>query len=735
MAELSALRLHWTVWAGPYLGAGALASVVAGIVFARGRGHARRPFLVLLASVGLSLLTTGLVLLAADARTALRLARVAQAAAVWIAPPAVAFAAATTGRRLGRELAWSAGLSVAASALSFSPWVIAGVRAYPFGFAGAAGPLYPVALGALCCAFVAPVVFAQQLRVERRPIERRQLPTLLAASVVGGLALVDVLPILGADTPPIGWVPLVSAMMAFLFAMIRYRLLDVRVVVQRLATWVVLTLVGAAPFVALSVAMARRLRGEPLALGLLFAALLIGMRAYVLALHPRLERLIGRRRFDLDAEAALLANQVGTLQSTDELGRAIDRFLAAVDRRLAALVVIDPSGKPRVALSAWGSVPPPSRGSPLLVELASARALLSRDRARGPARLEIERACVRWGAEFLGPLVEGDTLHGLIAISPKQGGGTADALELEALDRLCVTVTAALAGARLYERLRALARELEQKAEARRQSLAQALADLRGAEARLVESEKLASLGQIVAGVAAELGEQVEGAFVDVARLRDHAELLTVAAEEARAARPALADAAFDEASRDVGPLLDAVSEGARRAHGIVADLTRFAPDPSSSPSPAAVRRATGLGELVDRTLTLVSSQLRGVTLARDYDAALPPVVVEPGPLGQVVLNLLLNAAEAMRGAGTLTVATRRAGAWAELTVADSGPGIPPDVLPRIFEPFFTTKGPTSGTGLGLWISYGIVARHGGRITVESAVGQGTRFRIQLPIE
>src|SRR5581483_11395560 len=642
---------------------------------------------------------------AADAHAALWTTRLSQGLSSWTAPSAVAFASASTGRPLQllrRASLWAALFGTALSLLT--PWVIRSARTYPFGYAGNAGPLYPLALGVTSLALVAPIVLLEQRRRNQRgPLDRRQLTLVTAASVMSGLAFVDTLPVMGVPVPPLGWLPLVVSAAALLVAIVRYRLLDIRVALRRTLLWIGFTVAGALPFIAVALVLAPRLGGRALPLALLFAALVTGMRAYVVAVQPRVERLIGRRRLDLDGEMAILANQVGTLQTTEELGRIIDGFLAAVDRRLAALVVIDPTGRPRVALSVWGAVPPPSRGSPLLVELAGARALISRDRARGPARVEIERAGVRWGAEYLGPLVEGDTLHGLIAISPKLGGGLADTVELEALDRMCITVTAALAGARLYEQLRALSRELEQKAEARSTSLASALEDLRGAEARLVESEKLASLGQIVAGVAADLSEQVETAFAEVACLRDHAEMLVVAAEEARAARPELADARFDEASRDVGPLLDAVTEGARRAHVIAEDLSTFAPAEPAHAQHGA-RRSANLAALIDSTLKLASAQLDGITVERRYDHALPAVEVEPEPLGQVILNLVLNAAQAMRGAGRLTVSTRRRDDVAELAVADTGPGIAPEVLPRIFEPFFTTKGPTSGTGLGLSI-------------------------------
>jgi signal transduction histidine kinase len=384
-------------------------------------------------------------------------------------------------------------------------------------------------------------------------------------------------------------------------------------------------------------------------------------------------------------------------------------------------------------------VPAPARASPLFGELFEARTLVWRDQVRTTARVEIERACVRWGAEYLGPLIDGEELLGIIAIAPKAGGGLADALELEALDRMGITVTAALASARLYERLRTLHDELEMKAEARQVSLGKALRDLRGAEQRLVQSEKMAALGQIVGGVAADLADEVRGVHVRVAELRAHTETVAHAVDDRLGREPTLADDEVRDMTRDLRPLLDAVGEGGRRALAIASDLSRFAPSDDGD-GVVRERAPARIEELVDGTLTLCAGHLRQIQVVRNYDFALPPVAVESGPLGQVVLNLVLNAIQAMRGSGTLTLSTRRCAAdgsgtpCAELAVSDTGPGIEPEILPRIFEPFFSTKGHTLGTGLGLSVSYGIVERHGGRIHVESTPGVGTTFRVQLPL-
>jgi len=740
------MTFKWRLWALPYFVAAAVAAGMVLLVLLRGRGPAKGALAAMLATAGTVLTTTGLVFVAGDEDTGAWLVHISQSAAVWIAPVAIELGRALTGQPLValRRITWVT--AVLGFGLSYSTLVIDGSRPYAYGFAGVAGPLYPMVLASMSLANALLFILWRYLPEERRPLQRRQLQMVLLAALCGGLAFVDTLPVVGIDAPPLGWAPLLVAASTLLTAILRHRLLDIRLTLRRSLLWTALTVLGALPFAALAALMAPRLaHGRPLPLALLFAGLVVGMRAYLTGVQPRIDALFGRRARDIDSELLRLANQAATLKTSEELGRAIDRFLAALDRRLSALVVIDERGRPRVALSAWGRVPPPARNSVLLSELAHVKGIVSRDHA-GPARVEVERACVRWGAEYLGPLLTtdgGGQLLGLIAISARQGGGVSDAVELEALERMCVTVTVALAGARLYQKVHALSLELEQKAQARSESLAKTLRDLRGAEQRLVQSEKLASLGQIVAGVAADLTDQVRSSFEQVVRLRADAEVMFAAAERVRAEKPGAADPRFDDIARDVGPLLDAVSEGARRALAIAQDLEGFASaelpdltrDREGDGSPTLPRRRPAhLAALIDSTLTLVTGHLSDVAVVRDYDETLPAIAVETGPLGQVILNLILNATQAMKGSGTLTLSTKQLDGQAELAVADTGPGIPADVLPRIFEPFFSTKGPTVGTGLGLSISYGIVRRHGGRILVDSTVGQGTTFRVQLPL-
>lgn len=741
------MALHATPWTACYYVSCVLGTLLAMLVNARGRGPLRARLTVLLAGIATILFTTGTVFASADEPTALRAVRVSQAVVVWLPFIGLRVAASLARRPLTFLLRLTLFSAPMASAITLAtPWVIAGVRRYPYGFAGVAGPIYPLVLAQMLTMNALPVVLFDALSRERRALERRQLYNVLLASGVGMFAFVDILPLVGVDSPPIGWVPLLGAAAGLLLAIVRHRFLDIRMALRRALWWLVSTAGGAALFALLVWPLTKWSGGRTIPLTLTVAAALLLMRVWLGTGQAYLDRLVGRRRRDLDAEMAQLTDAAATLQTTEELGRAADRFLHALDRRLAALVVIEPSGRPRVTFSAWGSVPAPGRSSPLLHDLFMARLLISRDQLRAGGSVEIERACVRWGAELIGPLIDGEEMLGIIAIAPKTGGGLADMLELEALDRMCVTVTAALASTRLFERLRALHDELEEKAEARQVSLGKALRDLRGAEQRLVQSEKLAALGQIVGGVAADLADEVRGVYARVDRVRAHAETVARAVDARLEREPRLADDELREMSRDLGPLLDAVSEGGRRALSIAQDLARFAPSDGAE-TPRLERAPARLEELCDATLKLCAGHLKQVSVVRDYDRELPPVAVESGPLGQVVLNLVLNATQAMKGHGTLRLSTRRCTldgaatdgngggvAAAELSVTDDGPGIAPEILPRIFEPFFSTKGQTLGTGLGLSVSYGIVERHGGRIHVDSVVGAGTTFRVQLPL-
>jgi PAS domain S-box-containing protein len=310
-----------------------------------------------------------------------------------------------------------------------------------------------------------------------------------------------------------------------------------------------------------------------------------------------------------------------------------------------------------------------------------------------------------------------------------------------------------LAGRLIYAAARDITRRKLQQEELRRtaEELARAVAserqahrELRGAQAQLVQAEKLAALGQLVAGVAHEVNNPL--AFVinntevlrrDLAALREVLRLYreaeaAVAANEpdpfrAVGAYAAEIDLAYTEGGLE--RLLARSAEGLSRIRQIVKDLRDFARLDESE------LKEADLNAGVRSTVSIVRGRAARTGVGLELDLGpLPPVLRYPAKVNQVVLNLLANAIDACAAGGKVTVRTRAAEGGVEVHVLDTGHGIDPATHAKIFDPFFTTKPPGQGTGLGLSISHGIVEDHGGRIEVESAPGRGAHFTVHLPL-
>lgn len=240
-------------------------------------------------------------------------------------------------------------------------------------------------------------------------------------------------------------------------------------------------------------------------------------------------------------------------------------------------------------------------------------------------------------------------------------------------------------------------------------------ARLRDAERKLIQSDRLASLGQLAASVAHEINNPLSG-VINFGRLMQR----LTAGNEVPPGRMA-----------DFRNYLGHVVTETERCARIVRDLLVFARKSSPSHEPC------DLNEIVRRTLSVINHRLElgEVTPRLELTEGLPRAVCDASQVQQIVTNLVLNAAEAME-TGFVTVRTREdAGrAMVVLEVEDTGSGIPPDVLPRIFDPFFSTKKEGQGTGLGLAVVYGIVQAHGGQIDVETIPGRGTTFVVQIPV-
>ena len=240
---------------------------------------------------------------------------------------------------------------------------------------------------------------------------------------------------------------------------------------------------------------------------------------------------------------------------------------------------------------------------------------------------------------------------------------------------------------------------------------------------RVLLSGRLAAVGELAAGIAHEINNPLAFVRANLSLLRQHWGAL-----EDELAK---ADAIRNEGAALLGEgeeLLEESLEGVDRATAIVRDVRGLAHAGQRERQPA------DLNALLEGVLRMASPQLRErVRVERDF-GELPPVWGAPQELQQVFLNLVLNGVQAIAGQGTIRVTTRLENGSVVTSVEDDGCGIDPEIRERIFDPFFTTKKVGEGTGLGLGIAYGIVRQHGGELSVESQPGEGSCFRVQLPV-
>jgi len=283
------------------------------------------------------------------------------------------------------------------------------------------------------------------------------------------------------------------------------------------------------------------------------------------------------------------------------------------------------------------------------------------------------------------------------------------------VDIMKSSIKRALEKARLQKTLCYYMKELERQEDEHthelteaNQKLEQSLADLQAMQEHLIQVEKLSALGELVAGVAHELNNPLTV-------ILGNAELLV-----SRAAGDA-----------KVKGQLERICDAVARCQQIVKSLLSFAR--KQKPTKAYI----DVNSLCKSVLNLLAYQLKvsNITLEKRFDADLPKTMADPHQLQQVFVNLVTNAYQAMssyRGRGKLVVATKRYNDMIQIAFRDDGPGIAQEHQRKIFDPFFTTK--DQGTGLGLGIAYGIIKEHGGTITVQSALGEGATFRIELPV-
>ena len=321
------------------------------------------------------------------------------------------------------------------------------------------------------------------------------------------------------------------------------------------------------------------------------------------------------------------------------------------------------------------------------------------------------------------PLLEREAVIGCISVNRNPGMPSFSEEDLAHGSALLNLVSLALGNVRMHIERKGRLEEL--------QMLNKRIED---AQNQLLQSEKMASIGQLAAGVAHEINNPIGYVNSNLGTLQRHiSDIFTVlSAYEEGASEEKVKELAktleIDYIRQDILELLDESQEGIARVRKIVQDLKDFSHVDEAEWQFADLHRG------LESTLNIVHNELKyKATVVKGY-GSIPEVECLPSQLNQVFMNILVNAAHAIRDSGIIKVRTGISGGEVWVEISDTGQGIPKEILGRIFDPFFTTKPVGKGTGLGLSLSYSIMQKHEGRIEVESEIERGTTFRVILPV-
>lgn len=599
-------------------------------------------------------------------------------------------------------------------------------------------------------------------RENRHPQVRLRVKALLPSVVVGGTlaAFAFAENSLSGGTFPLQWgllfVPLFYVSLAYAIA--KHDLFGIDRFVRHSFAYALLTfavVTAYALLVALPTRLSPALSHQRTIIGLGFVILL----AYVLdplrrAAQHVVDRAFYRTRLSYQATIGGLSEALTTLLSLPAVVERVTNVLTdSMHVQFAAVVLRSADGR---AGHVWsrrqGQSLRDKEAGPAVDALARA---VEESQGEGDPMLlsqriddeTTRRAAEEWlgetGARLLLALrVHGRTI-GLLVLGAKRSGQSFGPDDIEILRTLAHSTAIAASNALAVQALQELSSNLEATVQQRTAELSRAYDELKEAEVQLVQSEKMASLGRLVAGVAHELNNPASFVHGGLANLSEYLpRLLTLleAYESAELADPDktgnvrnLADSLrIDYVRRETPRMLRICTEGSERIKKIVDDLRIFARADLGQRAPVNVV------EGIESTLTLLSERIErsDIRIIKSY-GGVPRVEGEVSLLNQVWMNLISNAIDAMqdRPQREMRIAVRGTETgWIEIELADTGCGIEPADESRIFEPFFTTKPIGQGVGLGLSTAYSAVKSHGGSIEVESAPNVGTTFRVHLPI-
>ena len=521
-------------------------------------------------------------------------------------------------------------------------------------------------------------------------------PTLLFPTP--GADPTDTLVTLAAITIPIG----------IGVAVLRYGLLNIEVVIRRTIVGAVVVTLFVFVYHLVIALFAGGLAGASGAYSSSFMAVFLTAVIFTFLLQPAqqvitggLDRVFFRNRYHYRQLLGRLPNELAETREPVIAARIVlDQVCGSME--LPRMVVSLAPDQERTGTWLRGKTAPPE-AEEVWLALGVLRAPVLRDeRAQDPLHTWMRDAEL----DLALPLVVAEQVIGVMACASPRGKRLFAADDVTALANVAAALALALSHALAFETIQGMNEELEQRVQDRTSELEQA-------RLQLYQSEKMASVGLLAASVAHELNTPLGVVVSSSQRVSD------ALAEMGDLLKPSTVKS------------VRLCNSAAERAASIVQSLRDFSRPSQRDPEYVDLRHN------IDTTLQILEPRLdrSEVEVIRELDD-LPVVECFPALINQVIMNLLINALQAMDDRGTLTITASASGDDAvEIVVSDTGPGVPGDLRTRIFEPFFTTKGQGEGTGLGLSLSYNIVATHGGSLEVDPFYTSGARFVVRLPRE
>jgi signal transduction histidine kinase len=356
---------------------------------------------------------------------------------------------------------------------------------------------------------------------------------------------------------------------------------------------------------------------------------------------------------------------------------------------------------------------------------------------------------------FCMPLVHQNKLSGILYLENNIAIGAFTPDRVKILEMLTGEIVVSIENAKLYKNLEEYNRTLEENVTRRTAEISQkneqlniqkeelrtTLENLKQSQFHLIQSEKMASLGQLVAGIAHEINNPVTFISAGVDSLKTNMEEVGQVMDIYHRITPDNVEEKLKEIERlkdkieyketigEINSLIDSIKTGTERTTEIIKGLRTF------SRLDEDILKVADIHESLNSTLILLRNKYKERIEVEKYYEDIPQIECYPGQLNQVFMNVLSNAIDAIEDKGIITVHTSKSNGSVRISIRDTGKGIPENIKTKIFEPFFTTKEVGQGTGLGLSISHGIIEKHQGSIKVKSEVGQGSEFIILLPVK